>query len=161
MYCQHCGAEATQGVNYCKRCGGNLGALVQAPPQEVAQSLPTGTVRAVGFTLIGTVVFGLGILTALMTQLVEHNIRPEPLVIVMMCGSLTILGSVFMLTRFWMHMLGVGKSRNTEAPRLHAPAAAHTNDLGPAPQRFGALHDAPVSSVTEHTTRTLEHTKRK
>lgn len=159
MYCQHCGAESTPGLNYCNRCGGNLLALAQAPPREVAQSLPTGTVRAVGFTLIGTVVFGLGILTALMTQLVEHNIRPEPLVLIMMCGSLTILASVFLITRFWMHMLG--KPRNTDAPRLYAPAAAHTNDLGPAPQRFGALHDAPVSSVTEHTTRTLEHAKRK
>lgn len=158
MYCQHCGAESTQGLNYCNRCGGNLGALAQSQPREVAQMLPTGTVRAVGFSLIAVVVFGLGILTALVTQLVEHGVRPEPLVIVMMCGSLTILGSVFMLTRFWMHMLG--RSRNTDAQRLHAPAA-HTNDLGPAPQRFGALHDAPLSSVTEHTTRTLEHAKRK
>jgi len=158
MYCQHCGAEATQGVNYCKRCGGNLGALVQAPPQEVAQSLPTGTVRAVGFTLIGTVVFGLGILTALITQLVERGLRTEPLVVIMICGSLTILGSVFMLTRFWMHMLG--KSRTPDAPRLYAPPA-QTNDLGPAPQHFGALRDAPLSSVTEHTTRTLEHAKKR
>ena len=158
MYCQHCGAESTQGVNYCKRCGGNLGALVQTTPQEVSQILPTGTVRAVGFSLIAVVVFGLIVLTALMTQLVDHGVRPEPLVLVMMCGSLTILGSVFMLTRFWMHMLG--KPRHSDAPRLHAPAA-HTNDLGPAPQRFGALHDAPLNSVTEHTTRTLEHAKRK
>ncbi|HVF45039.1 MAG TPA: hypothetical protein VM936_18585 [Pyrinomonadaceae bacterium] len=158
MYCQHCGAESTQGLNYCKRCGGNLGALVQAPPQEVAQNLPTGTVRTVGFTLIGTVVFGLGILTALITELVHSGVRPEPLVMIMMCGSLTILGSVFMLTRFWMHMLG--KSRTPDTPRVYAPAA-HANDLGPAPQRFGALNDAPASSVTEHTTRTLEHAKRK
>lgn len=158
MYCQHCGAESTQGLNYCKRCGGNLGALAQFTSHEAGQSLPTGTVRAVGFSLIAVVVFGLIVLTALMTQLVEHGVRPEPLVIVMMCGSLTILGSIFMLTRFWMHMLG--KPRGSDAPRLHAPAA-HTNDLGPAPQRFGALQDAPVSSVTEHTTRTLEHAKRK
>ena len=159
MYCQHCGAESTPGLNYCNRCGGNLAMLAQAPPRDVAQPLPTGTVRTVGFTLIGTFVFGLIVLTALMTQLVERNIRPEPLVIIMMCGSLTILASVFLITRFWMHMLG--KSRNAEAPRLYAPAAAHTNDLGPASQRFGALHDAPASSVTEHTTRTLEHAKRK
>ncbi|HVF42587.1 MAG TPA: hypothetical protein VM936_06235 [Pyrinomonadaceae bacterium] len=158
MYCQHCGAESTQGLNYCKRCGGNLGALAQAPPAEVAQSLPTGTVRAVGFTLIGTVVFGLGILTALVTELVHSGVRPEPLVIIMICGSLTILGSVFLLTRFWMHMLS-GKSRNPDAPRLYAPPA-HANELGAAPQRFGALHDAPAPSVTEHTTRTLEHAKK-
>ena len=160
MYCQHCGAESTQGLNYCNRCGGNLGALVQTQPQEVAQSLPTGTVRTVGFTLVATVVFGLGILTALVTELVHSGVRPEPLVIIMMCGSLTLLGSVFMLTRFWMHMLSSGKSKGSDSARLYAPPT-NTNELGPAPQRFGALHDAPASSVTEHTTRTLEHAKRK
>lgn len=161
MYCQHCGAESTQGLNYCNRCGGNLGALVQAQPREVSQSIPTGTVRTVGFTLIATVLFGLGILTALMTELVHSGVRPEPLVIIMMCGSLTILGSVFLLTRFWMHMLGVGKSQRTDAPPgLYAPPA-HTNALGPQPQHFGALHDSPVNSVTEHTTRTLEHAKKR
>jgi hypothetical protein len=160
MYCQHCGAESTQGLNYCNRCGGNLGMLAQAPPREVAQILPTGTVRAVGFSLIAVVVFGLIVLTALMTQLVENGVRPEPLVIIMMCGSLTILGSVFMLTRFWMNMLSTGKSKGSDSARLYAPPT-QTNDLGPAPQRFGALHDAPIPSVTEHTTRTLEHAKRK
>ena len=160
MYCQHCGAESTQGVNYCKRCGGNLGALAQATPHEVAQILPTGTVRAVGFSLIAVVVFGLIVLTALITQLVEHNIRPEPLIVIMMCGSLTILASVFMLTRFWMRMLSGGKSDAADATRLFQ-RASHTNDLGPQPQRFGALGDAPAPSVTEHTTRTLEHAKRK
>jgi hypothetical protein len=117
-------------------------------------------VWAVGFSLIAVVVFGLIVLTALMTQLVEHGVRPEPLVIVMMCGSLTILGSVFMLTRFWTHMLSPGRSKGSDSARLHAPPT-NTNELGPAPQRFGALQDAPVSSVTEHTTRTLEHAKRK
>jgi hypothetical protein len=159
MYCQHCGAESTQGLNYCNRCGGQIGALVQAPPHEVGQALSTGTVRAVGFSLIAVVVFGLGILTALMSELVHSGVRPEPLVMVMMCGSLTILASVFMLTRFWMRMLSGGKFDTAAATRLFQ-RASHTNDLGP--QRFGgALHDAPVSSVTEHTTRTLEHAKRK
>jgi hypothetical protein len=159
MYCQHCGAESTQGLNYCNRCGGNLGALAQAPPREVSQPLPTGTVRAVGFSLIAVVVFGLIIMTALLTELVHSGVRPEPLVLIMMCGSFTILASVFMLTRFWMRMLSGGKSETSGAPRLFQ-RASHTNELG-QPQPFGALHDAPIPSVTEHTTRTLEHAKRK
>ena len=160
MYCQHCGAESTQGLNYCNRCGGQIAALAQGQPREVGSGPPTGTVRAVGFSLIAVVVFGLGILTALITELVEKGMRPEPLVVIMICGSLTILGSVFMLTRFWMHMLSSGKPKGSDSARLHAPPT-NTNELGPAPQRFGALHDAPLSSVTEHTTRTLEHAKRK
>ena len=159
MYCQHCGAESTQGLNYCNRCGGQIAALAQGPPREVGHALPTGTVRVVGFSLVGLVVFGLGLLVALMTELVHSGMRPEPVVMIMMCGSLTILASVFMLTRFWMRMLSGGKSAPNDAQRLYAPPT-HTNELGP--QRFGgALHDAPISSVTEHTTRTLEHAKRK
>jgi hypothetical protein len=159
MYCQHCGAESTQGLNYCNRCGGQIGALTQAPPREVGQALPTGTVRVVGFSLVGLVVFGLGLLVALMSELVHSGMRPEPVVMIMMCGSLTILASVFMLTRFWMRMLSGGKSERTDAPSLFS-RPSHTNELG-QPQRHGALHDAPASSVTEHTTRTLEHAKRK
>jgi hypothetical protein len=159
MYCQHCGAESTQGLNYCNRCGGQIGALAQAPPREVGQALPTGTVRVVGLSFVALVVFSLGLLVALMSELVHSGVRPEPLVMIMMCGSLTILASVFMLTRFWMRMLSGGKAAPNDAQRLYAPPT-HTNALGP--QRFGgALHDAPVSSVTEHTTRTLEHAKRK
>jgi hypothetical protein len=161
MYCQHCGAESTQGLNYCNRCGGQIGALTQPAPSEVGrqQGLPTGTVRAVGFSLIAVVVFGLGLMVALMSELVHSGVRPEPLVLIMMCGSFTILASVFMLTRFWMRMLS-GKSESAaRQPRLHAPPS-HTNELG-TPQRFGALPDTPASSITEHTTRTLEHAKRK
>lgn len=158
MYCQHCGAESTQGLNYCNRCGGQIGALAQAAPREVVHSIPTGTVRVVGFTLVGLVVFGLGLMVALMSELVHSGVRPEPLVLIMMCGSLTILLSVFMVTRFWMRMLS-GRPESAERPRLYAPPS-NANELGAQP-RFGALHDAPVSSVTEHTTRTLEHAKRK
>jgi hypothetical protein len=160
MYCQHCGAESTQGLNYCNRCGGQRGALAQGPPREVGHALPTGTVRVVGFSLVALVIFGLGLLVALMSELVHSGVRPEALFMIMMCGSLTILASVFMLTRFWMRMLLGGKSSPADAPRLFRPAS-NTNELGP--QRFGgALHDAPIpTSVTEHTTRTLEHAAKK
>lgn len=160
MYCQHCGAESTQGLNYCKRCGGNLGALVQAPPREVSHGLTTGTAWAAGGSLLLLVAIGFGALVAMITELVHSGVRPEPLVIMMMCGSLTILGSVFLLTRFWMRMLSLGRPERSDAPRLYAPPT-HTNELGPTAQRFGALSDSPINSVTEHTTRTLEHTKRK
>jgi len=160
MYCQHCGAESTQGLNYCKRCGGNLGALTQPAPREIAHGLTTGTAWAAGVSLFLVVMAGVGATVSLVEALARNGVRPEPLVLIMMCGSLTVILSLFILTRFWMRMLSLGKPRKTDEPRLYAPPM-HTNELGPAQQRFGALHDAPDSSVTEHTTRTLEHAKRK
>ena len=158
MYCQHCGAESTQGLNYCKRCGGNLVALMQAPPREVSHR--AGIAWAAGISMFLVVGAGFGATVSLVEALSRNGVRPEPLVIIMMCGSLTILLSLFMLTRFWMHMLSLGKHQKSDEPRLYAPPT-QTNELGPAPQRFGALQDNPTPSVTEHTTRTLEHAKRK
>lgn len=161
MYCQHCGAESTQGLNYCNRCGGQIGALTQPAPREVSrQGLTTGTAWAAGVSLFLVVMAGLGATGSLIAALSRQGVRPEALVVIMLCGSLTILGSIFLLTRFWMRLLSQGKPERADASRLYAPPT-HTNELGP--QHFAALHDAPipVTSVTEHTTRTLEHAKRK
>lgn len=163
MFCQHCGAELTQGLNYCNRCGGQIGPPAQAAPREVAHApLPTGTVWAVGGSLLLMVVIGLGVLVALMTEMVHSGVRPEPLVLVMMCGSLTILASVFMVTRFWMRLLSHRAADPAAQPQLQPPPyqrPAATNELG-GQRPAAALPDAPAS-VTEHTTRTLEHARRK
>jgi hypothetical protein len=105
------------------------------------------------------VMAGIGATVSLVESLARNGVRSEPLVIIMMCGSLMVLLSLFILTRFWMRMLSVSKSAPADAPPLFQ-RASHTNELGP-PQPFASLHDAPVQSVTEHTTRTLEHAKKK
>jgi len=159
MYCQHCGAETTTGLNYCNRCGGNLGALTQRESRELGRPVSNGAAWAVGISTFLLAVGGLGMLGAMLTDLMHSGVRPEPLVVMMICGAATILGSVFMLTRFWMRMFPAAKPEAPDSPRLFQPAT-HTNELGP--QRFaGALHDAPIPSVTEHTTRTLEHAKKR
>jgi hypothetical protein len=159
MYCQHCGAESTQGLNYCNRCGGQIGAISQPAPREVGHQLTTGTAWAAGVSMFLVVMAGIGATVSLVDSLARSGVRPEPLVLIMMCGSITVLGSLFMLTRFWMRLLSLGKSAPADAPPLFQ-RASHTNELGP-PQPFASLHDAPIPSVTEQTTRTLEHAKRK
>jgi hypothetical protein len=153
MYCPHCGTESTQGLNYCNRCGGNLGSLATSAAQEVVRpAISTGTAWAVGSTTILLVLVGLAIILGAMSDLV-HNIPADAVAFIMICGSMTLLGSVFMLTRFWTRMLaGARQSGLAEARRTAA------SELGPA--RVGALlpdtPPPPASSVTEHTTRTLE-----
>ena len=159
MFCPNCGAESTQGLNYCKRCGGSLGATAQAGAAEGRPGPAVGTSWAVAVTMLLLVVMGLGILLGMIRDLVHTGLPVEAVVLIMICGSLTLLGSVFMLTRFWSRLLGVG------APPAAAPAAlagrtSHTNELAP-PTHAGALPDAPAHSVTEQTTRTLEHAHKK
>jgi len=155
MYCPHCGTESTQGLNYCKRCGGNLNPPALNGTQEIRPVLAPGTIWAVGVTMTLLVIIGLAILFGVMSDLV-HFIPAVACVFIMLFGSLTVLGSVFMLTRFWMRLL-TGTTRPSAAPLTPARHAA-TGELGPS--RVSALPDAPFSSVTEHTTRTLEHSKK-
>ena len=160
MYCPHCGAESTQGLNYCNRCGGSLNALAANSPatdglQEVRPAITTGTAWAVGVTMLLVVCVGLAAVFGTISDLV-HFIPGDIIIGITFFGGMTILGSLFILTRFWMRLL-TGTTKKESKPRL-AARPPNTAELGPA--RLGALPDAPFSSVTEHTTRTLEHSKK-
>ena len=152
MYCPNCGTESTQGLNYCNRCGNSLSAPAQ-DAEKVRPAVSASTAWAVGLTMGLPFLIGLGILFGSLTDLAQ-KLSADVVAFIMVCGSFTILGSVLMLTRFWMRLL-TGPKRSTLASLIAARRAA-TGELGPA--RVGALHDAPIapiSSVTEHTTRTL------
>ena len=158
MYCPNCGTESTQGLNYCNRCGGNLGAMTTNAAQESRPVVSTGTAWAAGLTTAALVLIGLGILLGTLTDL-AHVLPSDAIAFIMACGSLTVLVSAALLMRFWMRLL-VGRKQSGLASLIAARRAA-TGELNHA--RMGALPDAPpapVSSVTEHTTRTLEHMKK-
>ncbi|MDT5159091.1 MAG: hypothetical protein QOH51_3448 [Acidobacteriota bacterium] len=157
MFCPYCGTESTQGLNYCNRCGSNLSTPVQASAPFEHQAPSASTFWAVGVTMLLLVVVGLGVLFSMVRDFVHSGLPPEAVVIITMCGVLTILGSVFMMTRFWMRLLA-GKAGDAGRSLPAAGRPTHTNELGTT--RPGALPDAFPASVTEHTTRTLEHVKR-
>ena len=66
MYCPVCGAESTQGLNYCKRCGAGLSA--STPPVDPKASfakmmgmlLPIAAVSLGGFIALFATVYSLG-----------------------------------------------------------------------------------------------------
>ena len=157
MYCPHCGTESAQGLNYCNRCGGNLSPLAAVNPpaansrQEARPAISPGMAWAVGVTMLLVVGIGLAAVFGTISDL-AHFIPPDAIVALAITGSVTVLGSVFLLTRFWMRLL-LPHAKKEPAPQLpaRAPSAA---ELGPA--RPGALPDAHFTSVTEHTTRTLK-----
>jgi hypothetical protein len=157
MYCPHCGTETTPGLNYCNRCGGNLNPLATtvhpatADPQETRPVISAGMAWAVGVTMLLVVCVGLAAVFGTISDL-AHFIAPDAIVALAITGSVTILGSVFLLSRFWMRLLLTGAKKDS-APRL-AARPQPTAELGHA--RPGALPDTHFTSVTEHTTRTLK-----
>jgi len=157
MYCPHCGTETAPGLNYCNRCGGNLNPLAATNhlattgQQETRPAISAGMAWAVGVTMLLVVCVGLAAVFGTISDL-AHFIAPDAIVALAITGSVTILGSVLLLTRFWMRLL-LTSAKKDSAPRLAARPQS-TAELGHA--RPGALPDAHFTSVTEHTTRTLK-----
>ena len=156
MFCPYCATETTQGLNYCNRCGGNLAPLTQ-PAQESRVIVAPGAAWAAGLTTTAVVVIGLGIIFPITSELTSRGMVPTAVVFIALSVALAVVGCVAMLLRFWSMLLGVGGARHNApaAAALPQPKAHDTRGLD-AP-RFDALNPAPVPSVTEQTTRTLEH----
>ncbi|HYH86198.1 MAG TPA: zinc ribbon domain-containing protein [Pyrinomonadaceae bacterium] len=160
MYCPHCGTESTPGLNYCNRCGGNLSMLTtNNAAQDLRPVVSTGKVWAAGTTTMLLVLMGLGLLLTGIGELSRSGLPPDVLKTIIFCSMVLLLGGIAFLGWLWTRVLGLPR-RSDDAPRMQA-RSSHTNELGPA--RASALPEAhinPASSVTEHTTRTLEHVKK-
>ncbi|HEX8355529.1 MAG TPA: hypothetical protein VF611_21665, partial [Pyrinomonadaceae bacterium] len=74
MFCPYCGTESTQGLNYCKRCGGNLAPLAQGGAQETRPAVVApGAAWAAGLTTAALVVMGLALIFPIATELASHG----------------------------------------------------------------------------------------
>ena len=143
MYCPVCGAESTQGLNYCKRCGSSLGPTANAPviipPVRPATLLPVALVSIVG--LVG---FFMTI-----ANLSDRNFQPKPLVAICAFAGATVLGVVGLMIWLLLHMSGYrhgATQASTEGQAL--PRASTQPQLQPPPMS--------VPSVTENTTRNFD-----
>jgi len=159
MFCPYCATETTQGLNYCNRCGGNLAPLTQATSQESRIIVAPGAAWAAGLSTTAVVVIGLGIIFPIVTELTMRGMPPMAVVAIALFVTLTVFGCAAMLLRFWSALLGVNAARHHAPAALPQPKAQDTRGLE-AP-RFDSLNPAPVPSVTEQTTRTLDRVKRK
>jgi hypothetical protein len=163
MFCPYCATETTQGLNYCNRCGGNLAPLTQGPVQETRVIVASGAAWAAGLTTTVVIVIGLGLIFPMASELTAHGMAPTAVVAIALFVALAVVGCAAMLLRFWSTLLGLGAARQQAAPpapaALPPPRAQDTRGFD-AP-RQDALNPAPAHSVTEQTTRTLEHTPKK
>jgi hypothetical protein len=156
MFCPYCATETTQGLNYCNRCGGNLAPLMQASAQESRIIVAPGAAWAAGLTTTAVIVIGLGMIFPITGELTIRGMPPVAVVAIALFVALAVVGCAAMLLRFWSLLLGVGSARHdAPAAALHGLKAHDTRGLDAA--HFDSLNPAHVPSVTEQTTRTLEH----
>ena len=146
MYCPVCGAESTQGLNYCKRCGAGLSASTTPiePKASVGKAMGAmlflvSLVSIAGFIALFTTVYNLG---------ERPGFDPRTLIAIMAFGGATVLGVIGLLVWLLLHLTGyrpVAHPDKTEKPlaRDYTP-----QQLPPSP--------ISMPSVTENTTRNLD-----
>lgn len=151
MYCPGCGAQATNGLRFCKQCGAGLG-----PVPAISESEPGITVsKLLPFFLAVAGVSGIGLfgLFMVLSRIIRMGMPRSTTIPIIMAvsvfGSLTIIVVVSMLVRQLSRLISILQAADSSAQSDRAVAGEYR------PVQFNT---APVSlpSVTEHTTRNFE-----
>ena len=155
MYCQTCAAEIQTGLNYCNRCGAVVNASL-TPRQELLPADIKGPVRTIGTTITLTTLIGFVILFVGIDGLASKPLPHELLGLMGVSGLLLILIIDVLLIRLLSRLIPLPPAAApTLTAQLQRPAAREL----PLPQTqtyMPASTDLlPVSSVTDHTTRTF------
>lgn len=141
MYCSNCAAPLAAGLSYCNRCGANL---------KEREDPKKDTVNAYLTTIFMLGLGGLGLMLGGAIALKNGAQFPEELIAIFMLMTFLIIGIVEIYLCRQLSRI-IGNKAKTEflgqqpATTAELPAA-HLRGLG-----------APVASVTENTTRTLDY----
>ena len=148
MYCSSCGAFLAQGLNYCNRCG------VDLSPSEslVSAGKPTGLVWVIslGLTMTtGVAVGGLALVFIFVQAFIMRGFPIEATIILAIFSLSLLFGTTVLLSRQLTRLV----STYLESGEIQKPKKLKLSAKQPAEI---AAPCEPISSVTEHTTRTLE-----
>jgi hypothetical protein len=149
MYCSSCGAEVLGEMSYCNRCGANLKPAANQTAQPQARSV--GAAWAVSAAVGAITLGGFALIFALVMTLVSRGIKLEEGWLVLIIAALmTILVIDWLLIRQLPGLLG----RAQAAGETGQSKEKHSLSEKPVPQIAAPL--PPLSSVTDHTTRTFD-----
>jgi hypothetical protein len=143
MFCPSCGAETSEGLSYCKRCGAKLGAAAaDAPRPRVA-----GLMWAV---LLAIVLLTLGGLAVFLGFIVEFGRDATPV-------TLSLVGLLLLVLLAIDYLLARQLSRLISFHLHGVDTGARGAQLGPAGQPAAQLEAprTPAYGELEQTTRTL------
>ena len=147
MYCPSCGTELVPELSYCNRCGANLKPISN---QAIAPGKLVGAAWAISMAVALVTLGGFGMIFGLVMALITRGINLSAGGMVLIFFSLLVI-----LAIAWLLVRQL--SRVLDMPQLSAEATQpKPPKMSEKPmQQIGAPRE-PVSSVTEHTTRTFE-----
>ena len=157
MYCQSCGAEVSEGMSYCNRCGAKLkpvsdevAVVSSQPPVKVTNAAAWAMAAAVALITI----IGFGLVFSLVMVFVERGLSlEEGRLAVIMTMMFSVLLIDWLLLRQFTRLTS-GKAQAAD----DAPAKPEKLKLSGKPAALPQLAAPrePVASVTENTTRTFD-----
>ncbi len=147
MYCSGCGSPIAPGLSFCNRCGTSL--------KERSETKQTGAIGALVTAMTLIAICGIGILLGGPIALKREGQFGEELVVLFMFLTFFI---VVVMEIFLYRQLGRLTKAGETKQLLPPPLPSAIQQEYREPQR--ALAE-PASSVTENTTRTLEHAREK
>lgn len=150
MFCSKCGKSLEAGLKFCNACGNRL---VGEP--EDKDGTPGKMLDNVLTTLFLIVMFGFGILVGLVAVLLGNGVKVEPVVVIVIAYLAAVFGICFTLLRQVPKLIDarLKASGLSQEPGSTAPVS----QLKPVTTAQLIEYREPVASVTDHTTRTLEH----
>lgn len=154
MYCQNCGNELRQNLAFCNRCGARVNLDIERFQDADLPIKKAAIVRnlSIAIGLIG--VSGIMAVAGLIYELIKRNDIPPRAFLLIMIFSALIFGIVFLIT-----------SQISRFSLIYSPNSLLQSDPRELPrdkennQLPGHFQTVP-NSVTEYTTRNLEHIKR-
>ena len=145
MYCSSCGSAVPPGLSYCNRCGAEVRAKEQSPAKRSGPS-PDLLVSAI----VAATILGLGAIVALMAVMKVLLQANDGLINGFAAIALLVILLVDVLFAWLLLSAKREQRKSSDLTKLRAEL---TRELGAA--QTHSLPE-PASSVTDHTTRTLE-----
>ena len=141
MYCERCGKQIDESLNYCNACGTQL--RRENPPPR---SLTAFMIAALGCTTI----IGLIVLVGFVITLLDRVKNPEPVFVFAIAYLAVLFGICFMIMR------QVSKLIDADLRKRELPQRPPSPLIQLPPRSTNQLEDfREPASVTDHTTRTL------
>lgn len=147
MHCPNCGKVVSKTLKYCNDCGERLSKVDEIDKDGMPGKMLDNILTAI-FMIV---MFGMGILVGLVAVLLSNNIDTEIVLKITVVYLAAIFGICFVLARQVPKLIdarlkmGLKDDDVREPQQLRAPITAQLNE-----------YQQPASSVTDHTTRTLD-----
>ena len=147
MYCDRCGKQIEEALNFCNACGAQL-RKEKGEQQSVLNTL------IIALIVVSTA--GLGVLVGLMAILLDKLSNPEPAFIFALFYLATLFGIAFMILRQISRVIDAKLERSSESEQPHRGS----EPLVQLPPKVTAqLEYREPASVIDSTTRTLDEIK--